>query len=118
VGFTQLSNLLWEWAPFAGATHCTVLHCIEEQQKTQIKTRGKQQSSSSFAAAHFNPSHITLAFTRENRFAVGRQCTFVPSHLTSIKLLIVQLFWLRNSLLGYTITKDVLVCQVISLDFE
>jgi hypothetical protein len=31
-----------------GATHCTVLHCTaSRKQKTDIKTRGKQQSSSS-----------------------------------------------------------------------
>jgi hypothetical protein len=54
-----------EGQPFAGATHCTVLHCIKEQ-KTQIKTKGKQQAQAHLlatSAAHFNPSHITLAFT-------------------------------------------------------
>jgi hypothetical protein len=87
--------------PFAGATHCTVLHCsASRKQKTHIKTRGKQQSSKLIAAAtpacsfqsiSYNTAIFThLGFYREKQiFAVARQCTFVPSHLTPVQLLIV-----------------------------
>ncbi len=67
-----------------------VLHCIKEQ-KTQIKTRGKQQAQAhccyfccSFQSISYNTGIYLFGFYRENRFAVGRQCTIVPSHLIDI----------------------------------
>jgi hypothetical protein len=44
VGLGKAQLTMGRGQPFAGATYCTVLHCCIKEQKTQIKTRGKQQA--------------------------------------------------------------------------
>jgi hypothetical protein len=90
-GFTLLSHLLWEGAAFCRGhpLYYPATASRNRKHRSKQEENNKLKLIAATSAAHFNPSHINtgiyrFGFYRENRFAVGRQCTIVPSHLIDI----------------------------------